>query len=32
MIQYVYNNASHAFIELLSFEVVFEIKTDFQFN
>ena len=32
MIQYVYNSASHAFIELSSFEVVFEIKTDFQFD
>ena len=29
MIQYVYNSASYTFIELLSFEVVFEIKADF---
>ena len=27
--QYVYNNALHAFIELLLFKIVFEVKTDF---
>ena len=32
MIQYVYNNVLHAFIELSLVEIVFKIKTDFQFD
>ena len=32
MIQYVYNSALHAFTELSSFKIVFEIKADFQFD
>ena len=32
MIQYIYNNALHAFIEFLLFKIVFKIKADFQFD
>ena len=32
LIQYVYNNASHAFTDLSFFKIVFEIKANFQFN
>ena len=32
MIQYVYNNALHAFIKYSLFEIVFKVKADFQFN
>ena len=30
--QYVYNSAAHAFIELFSFEIVFDYQTNFQFD
>ena len=32
MIQYICNSALHTFIKLLSFEIVFEIKANFQFD